>query len=661
MASETTPNVGLLRTLFALQRLSPSLVSAVLEDQELVTRFEVPKTPRRLQLSTTAWVERDALLAAFQIAADAGAASIQIREGDRSLEAVVRVDQDGIGILEAPTLRIRYAHVGLWHTDVQRRRGVLEQILSQHTLAEQFRGELAKLVELPHFGPDTLVEASHILNASPEEFLHGLSSAASTKAQFDERDFLPEDERHWVNITATPTHSTTLAQFIEDELRVERNERLSENPIGAFEMLSLQFSAQESVPHDWFDMQDKDILLKCVAQALQFEDPFGLVGAFEICARNVVRDPRLVEVGDRLLELLFSDTSRMLTRCAAFGAIFILSTVRLAMHARTRDRPVYWRRFSAATHAALVVRAVISGLSEDIFTRVMNMRQDSYMLSVYAEMRESPRWKPDWIDPHSLAADVYGRALQVLQRLPDSELPTPWRERLSRAGEWVAELGSARHAFFPSLTQGDRLAEPLPVPDETMAHLAEIVQAIREHPTPYHLNRLVHLIEMVGVTPKVVDEVRDPITRILAENRQDRDEFSALLALSGRMAVLGRDAALAEVVTTELLQLAQTAPDDLPVFMSVVRLVECAAADPDAVRALEALANRLEYLAGAVPTSQAALRLMLALKSLRRVHAPFAPRLSRAQNIAKLATPQISISTPALSVGNADDASSAPP
>jgi len=310
MASETTHNDALLRMLFALQRLPPSLVSAILEDQELVTRFEVPKTPRRLQLSTTEWVERDALLMAFQMAADAaaGAASVNIRDGDQSREAVVRVDQDGNGILEAQTLRIRYAHVGLWLTDVRRRREVLAQILRQHTLSEKFRGELTKLVHVPHFGPETLVEASQILNASPEEFLHRLSSVASTKTQFDEGDFLPEDERHWDNITAAPNHSTTLAQFIEDELLVERKERLSDDPVGAFEMLSLQFSAQESVPHDWFSRLDKDVLLQCVEQALQFEDPFGLVGAFEICARNVVRDPRLVGIGDRLLERLFSDT-----------------------------------------------------------------------------------------------------------------------------------------------------------------------------------------------------------------------------------------------------------------------------------------------------------------------------------------------------------------
>jgi hypothetical protein len=86
--------------------------------------------------------------------------------------------------------------------------------------------------------------------------------------------------------------------------------------------------------------------------------------------------------------------------------------------------------------------------------------------------------------------------------------------------------------------------------------------------------------------------------------------------------------------------------------MIVVRLVECAAADPDEMRARETLANRLEYLAGAVPIGQPSLRLMLALKSLRRVHAPFAPRLSRAQNIAKLATPQIPISSQPLPVEN---------
>jgi hypothetical protein len=641
MASESPPDRALLRMLFALQRLPASLVSAILEDQELVARFKVPSSPRRLQLTPTASVERDVLLTAFRDAAQVGSASVCIQVDGQSLEVVVRIDPDGGGTLEAPGHRIRYAHVGLWLNDVERRRQVLAQILSQHTVTEKFRQELDVLVESSQFEPDTLVEASQILNTSPEEFLHRLSSAASTKSQFDEADFLPEDERHWDNITATPTHSKTLVQYTNDELRTERQGRLSQNPVGAFEMLSLQFSAQESVPHDWFELQEVDLILQCVEQALQFEDPFGLIGAFEICARNFARDPRLIELGDRLLERLFSDKPRMFGRCAAFGAIFVLSTARLAMHARTRDRPVYWRRFSAATHAALVVRAVIDGLTDDIFDKAMKMRQDSYMLSVYAEMRESPRWKPEWIDPHSLAADVYGRAIQAVQRIPDSELPPSWVTPLSQAAEWIAELGTARHAFFPSLTQGERLVVPLPVPDDVIARLMEFVQAMKEHPTPDDLNRLVNLIEMVGVTPEVVEGVREPIRGILAENRKNLDQFPALLTLSGRMAVLSRDAVLAEAVATELLQAAQSAPDGVPVFISVIRLLECAAADPDVVRAQETLTHRIEYLAGIVPAGKAALRLMLALKSLRRAHSAFAPMLGRAQHIAKLATPQI--------------------
>jgi hypothetical protein len=641
MASESPPDRALLRMLFALQRLPVSLISAILEDQELVARFKVPSSPRRLQLTPTASVERDALLTAFRDAADAGSANVCIQVEDQSLEVVVRIDHDGGGTLEVPGHRVRYAHVGLWLNDVERRRQVLAQILSQHTVTREFRRQLENLVESPNFGPDTLVEASQILNSSPEEFLHRLSSAASTKSQFDEADFLPEDERHWDNITAVPTSSKTLARYVNEELRSERQEQLAQNPVGAFEMLSLQFSAQESVPHDWFEVQDVALVLQCVEQALQFEDPFGLVGAFEICARNFVRDPRLVEMGARLLERLFSDKPRMLGRCASFGAIFILSTARLAMHARTRDRPVYWRRFSAATHAALVVRAVIDGLPDDIFPKAMKMRQDSYMLSVYAEMRESPRWKPEWIDPNSLAADVYGRAIQAVQRIPDSELPSSWVEPLAQAAEWIAELGTARHAFFPSLTQGERLVEPLPVPDDVTAQLMEFAQVIKEHPTPDDLNRLVHLIEMVGVTPELVEGVRDPIRRILVENRKNPDQFPALLTLSGRMAVLSRDAGLAEAVATELLQAAQSAPDGIPVFISVIRLLECAAADPDVVRSRETLTNRLEYLAGVVPVGKAALRLMLALKSLRRAHSDFAPMLSRAQHIAKLATSQI--------------------
>jgi hypothetical protein len=234
--------------------------------------------------------------------------------------------------------------------------------------------------------------------------------------------------------------------------------------------------------------------------ALQCEDQYNLVGAFELCALNVARDSRLVEIGDTLLDRLFSDTAHLLRRCAVFGAVFVLSTVRLATHALTRDRPVYWRRFAAATHAALICRAFgKEGPSAEIFDWAIRMRQDYYILSVYGEMRDSPRWQPEWLEPQSLAADTYGRAMQVLQRIPEAELPPSWGDRLMETTNWINELELMRRAYLPSLTQGERFVEQPTMPDEIKAYFEECFLELKADPTPNNLIRFANMVEVAGV------------------------------------------------------------------------------------------------------------------------------------------------------------------
>jgi hypothetical protein len=638
MASSEMGNVALLRVLFALQRVPPDLASAMLTDEKLIGRFEIPASPRRLKLSDTATVERDALLAAFRAAIVAGEAQVLIRDGRDTVTAVVRIVEEGTGVLEAGNVRTKFAHVGLWHEDAIRRSDLLAAILRKRTVESQSRRELQELVNSSQFRPETLVKVSELLSATPEEFVLRLHRLTQERSQFHEEDFLPEDPRHWDNLTAVPTRSKTFLQYINDELRAERVDRLSANAAVAFEMLSLQFVAQESVPHDWFELQSKDDVLRCMEAALNFEDHSSLAGAFEICARNFAADARLVLIGDRLLDKLFSDKPRLLQRCALFGAVFILSTVRLAMHARTRDRPIYWRRFNAATHASLVVRAFgETGPSEEIFDWAMKMRQDYYILSVYAEMGESPRWQPEWIEPTSLAADTYGRAVQILQRIPESELPASWADRLTEVGQWINEIEMTRRAYLPSLTQGERPVEQPTLSPDLQAHLEDAFLMVKTDPTPDNLMRLANMIELGGVLPEGSDALAESVKRVLADVGLNLEMSGPILAVSARVAVLGRDANLAELVADHIMQLARTSPDDVRIFNSLVRLVECAAADSDPARSRN-LAGRVENFAGLLPAGDAALRLMVALRCLRRAHVSLAPVLGRAENIAKLAT-----------------------
>lgn len=75
----------------------------------------------------------------------------------------------------------------------------------------------------------------------------------------------------------------------------------------------------------------------------------------------------------------------------------------------------------------------------------------------------------------------------------------------------------------------------------------------------------------------------------------------------------------------------------LPVADAVLRLVECAAADPERARARDALANWLERLSFALPTGAPAEERVALLHVLQRLDGELAALLGRATHAARLA------------------------
>src|SRR5262249_6739893 len=150
--------------------------------------------------------------------------------------------------------------------------------------------------------------------------------------------------------------SQTLSEFIASELSEERTELLSQHPLKAISSMSLSFSAPALVPIRTFQHLDTDRLVGMLERLLDYDDHFAHIGAFEICADSIQRDQRFVRLGERFLDRLFGDFPRLEAACEIFGTAFVITAAHLARHERLREKPAYWRRLVAATHASLIVR-----------------------------------------------------------------------------------------------------------------------------------------------------------------------------------------------------------------------------------------------------------------------------------------------------------------
>src|SRR5205085_475999 len=125
------------------------------------------------------------------------------------------------------------------------------------------------------------------------------------------------------------------------------------------------------------------------------------------------------------LERLIAHPERLRSECVTYATAFVLATAFLGEHQTLRQQPVFWRRLAAAAHAALVTR-ILGAASESessLLSWAMRMKGRIFYLSVLNDANNEPRWKPDWIEPRILAADIYGRVFASLNRMTPEDRP----------------------------------------------------------------------------------------------------------------------------------------------------------------------------------------------------------------------------------------------
>jgi hypothetical protein len=543
---------------------------------------------------------------------------------------------------------VQFAHAALWNPDPERRRAALAGELQRHTLSQSSIAQLNALVLTEAAqSHESFQKATEILNSSPEIFAAMLDSKLPG-GRMTEGDLLPEDPRYWDNITAEWQGSHTLVEFIGTELRAEREAHRAAHPQLADASLSLQFTGQELVPHDRLAEWHVDEVIRLVEFLRCCDDHVSLAAGFEICAQQLTRDARFDFLGEQLLDRLFADPDILLARCQRFAAAFVLATARLALHEHTRSRPVFWRRSAAATHAALVARILGRGHfgGEELLNWAMERRGEDFLLSVYRELRESPRWQPEWLDPESLVADAFGRIQQAAQRLSPQEVPAAWQERIARTQQWLDERGLSARTWLPSPTQGDRFAQEPVIPQVLTDRAEAQCRELAAHPTAENLLSLSHTTELAGVPAGCAEGIRQALGRIFADDDIKKELVQPVLAVSARMALMSSDAELAEFAADILLKRAVQSIDGLGVFEVVLRLLQCSAADPDTGRALDRSARKFESLALTLPPVTAQDRLFGTLRKLQRLDDGQAPLWARAANIAKLGISPRTVSLP---------------
>jgi hypothetical protein len=626
-----------LRTTFALRRMAREVQNDVLSDGTVAARVDIDLShPIRLPDETT--IERKLLFSAFQTAAD-GEPIPDIPDSQGTKRDIqVEVEGDSV-FLTYGTHRIGFPQAALLSAKPERRQTIAASLLNKNTLTVQACDQFDAIIGRPDYSHDDFFEACNILAASPETFADTLRAVAK-KGTLSRADFLPSLTAHWENITAKHQSSQILSEFIEAELAAERAARIAIDPAVAVDVISLTFGAPELVPLEAMRQIDPEIMIASLRRLMELSDPLALSGAFDICADRVSTDDRFADLGDAILDRLLADPKNLLGELATFATAFIIATAHLAAHEVLRRQPVFWRRLAASSHASLVTRILGPNSADEhpLLNWAMRETGKLFYLSILNDAHVEPRWRPDWIFPGYLAADIYGRLLASLQRLGEAAPPN-WRKKIEDAKASMVNDVLPMANTFPAVLQGWRA----PVADmpASSTPIGEMFVNLAVEPTVENFLMFIPLAYAFGFPP----DARESVLKVVQALRNEiavapPDHAQAALDLAAFIAACNRDAELADAVAVVSIERLVATQDVDRLLPTASVIVECAAAVVDRKEALTTLARRLENLAF-VASAEALSEALDIFRILQAIDEDLAPLLGRAIATARLGFPRI--------------------
>ena len=622
------------RALFALGELSEKLQSDVLNDPATAKLWNI-STKRNVYLTADLNVQMNSLFSIFRAAADGKKIPQIIDSNNKKHRAKASID-DGTGILQVGKHLIRFPHVLLMSGSPKKRLQHLTRILDSLTIHRGLLDELHHIAGVRNYSVDEFVAITNTLSTSPDEF-HTRLSEKSSMRRLALSDILPEDHRHWDNLTAPLDGSSTLIEFIANELALERSARVIRNPIQAFRYIALTFSAPALVPFDLLRPLGKEIKKSILEEALLLEDHFSLVGAFELCADWISENPDFLDLGERLLDRLFGDLKRLETVCGMFAAAFVLSVAKIAHADSINAKPAFWRRLAAASHASLVVRSCKGTQIDhkDLIEWSMRQSGHAYYLSVFCDFTTDPQWRPEWIDPSFLLADVSGRAIWACLRIPSDKAPTSWTERIDKLRNWLNEKQYEFLKTFPAVMEGARRPY-LPTVSE-LQNTRELYEVLMKEPSIENLLSTAPAIQMFGPPCEITASLHKVVGIIRGNSSADDDGFqkTAIKVLS-HVAALLQDTSLANAVAEACIERLAIDQGRQRTIEVIHHLLECSAAETDKVARRLFLSRKLEQICYTITKPELLAEIAGCIEELKLISPDLKFALGRALAIAKL-------------------------
>ncbi len=328
---------------------------------------------------------------------------------------------------------------------------------------------------------------------------------------------------------------------------------------------------------------------------LEAFDPFSLLCGFELCRPRLEKNKSFERLGAEFLQRLFGDDAQLRRRCEIFSACAIVTTVTLRRTFDEASAPLFWFRLSALTHAGLLTDALRWVNDAPCFLKwVTDGVGTSFHWYGLYDRRDAPRWRPEWIIPEQIEAELLGRALNAVSLLPKSKYPKAWREIIDR---FVArQRGHNRlvDSSFPGPL--DDFGERPPAPKELQAVITEFEISLKAATNIAKVKGLTGLAYLANPSAVMTQE----LTRLLGTTLGGSPALDTLDACA-HIAAGARSEPLARAAINQCLREVREATSSKAVARLYTIMLEACAAAGDRKAYSELVGEVSAALALAVP------------------------------------------------------------
>ncbi len=346
------------------------------------------------------------------------------------------------------------------NSSIEKRSEKFQEVAKEYSLSIEEVGAFQELLAKPNLSDievDNLLAEIRLTPKFIEEKLLSQIQAGSS----DMATLVPDSLRYYERLVGKYENSANIIEYAKNEfLRYLSGQGEIENAESVMRVLlcsSHSSISKESVNGFFSDItRNEDWLLTC-------GDPLSCTAVLEEGLNRVADNPELCPFLHRLsLKLLGEDIGPQLE--------FLNSTVMLVDGELSRLQifkgfPPYYRRLASYAQASLLTRCAIKmGVDLESFgSWARDQRGMSFYCQSLLELREEPRWFPDFLTPEQLRAELLGRIVQSAQKnsdtIPDSDLRT---ELLDAKGDTLLR-SIGLQAYLPGPLEGNTdAAEPPP-------------------------------------------------------------------------------------------------------------------------------------------------------------------------------------------------------